>query len=94
MPHLLGKGSACFGVASIISAGLALCVHGDSLLSWRQQCLLLKLTHMVDKLVDSTQQLEYHPCCTKKTAELLLRDAVGFLCRTDNDMRLSMKNCF
>lgn len=62
MAHLLGKGSACFGVASIISTGLAHGMHMHSLLSWRQRCLWWKLTQMVDRVVDSTQQLYSHPC--------------------------------
>lgn len=75
MPHLLGKGSGRFEVASIISAGLARCVYVHSLLSWRQKCFWWRLTQMVDRVVDSTQQPYYHPCRVKKTAELLPRAA-------------------
>lgn len=69
MPHLLGKGSARFGVVSIISTGLARCVYVHSLLSWRQKCLWLELTQMVDRVVDSTTQLYYQPCRVKKTVD-------------------------
>lgn len=62
MAHLLGKGSACFGVASIISTGLAHGMHVHSLLSWRQRCLWWKLTQMVDRVADPTQPLYSHPC--------------------------------
>lgn len=56
MPHLLGKGSARFGVASIY-VSWPRSLHVSVLFSWRQKCLWRKFTQMVDRVVDSTQQL-------------------------------------
>lgn len=85
MPHLLGKGSAWFGVAYIISTGLGQCVCGHSLLSWGQKCWWWKSTQMVDRVADSTRQLQHQPCWVKKKAELPLRAAVEFLSRCNTN---------
>lgn len=69
MAHLLGRGSAaCFGVASIMAAGVAYGEHVHSLLSWRPRCLRWKLTQMVVGGADTKQQLcpwKQLGCCSQ-----------------------------
>lgn len=79
MPHLLGKGSARFEVASIISTGLARRVFVHSALSWRPGCCGWKLTQMVDGVLDSTEQLYRPPCRVKNAHDLLLTAAAHCL---------------
>lgn len=76
MAHLLGRGSACFGVASIMAAGLAYGEHVHSLLSWRPRCLRWKLTQMVDRGTDTKQQLcpwKQLGCCSQLQRSFFLQ---------------------